>query len=153
MSSLTTTDNRIGSMTPHEISRVQLLESKSLERTQAKIETQHVLHGGMYARTIVIPAGVMITGALIKRATILIVDGDVMVHVGSQTTHIKGYKVVAASGNRKQGFYANGDTFLTMVFPTAADDIHSAEEEFTNEASLLMSRNTDAVNYVTVTGE
>ena len=35
---------------------------------QVPIETRHVLHAGMYARTICIPAGVLITGALVKVA-------------------------------------------------------------------------------------
>ena len=42
-----------------------------LECPQVAIQTTHHFHAGLYSRTIRIPAGVMITGALIKIPTLL----------------------------------------------------------------------------------
>lgn len=135
------------------VDRVRAFEVENLKREQVPIVTHHLIHAGMYARTITIPAGVVLTGALIKRATILIVNGDAQVARGDDTVRLTGYHVLPASAHRKQAFYSYADTDLTMLFPTAAQDVRAAEEEFTDEAELLFSRREDAENVIIITGE
>ena len=132
---------------------VDALEQAFKLNEQTVIPTHHVLHGGMYARTITIPAGIAITGALIKRATLLIVEGQGMVYAGEGGRKINGYKVFSASAHRKQVFVAETDLNMTMVFPTSAKTIDEAEQEFTDDFESLWSRNPDAVNHVNITGE
>ncbi len=139
-------------MNGEAIDRVRSLESLAMQAPQVEIDTSHIIHGGMYARTIMIPAGVMLTGALIKIATLLIVQGDVLVYIGDKTIELTGYNVLPASANRKQAFFAKTNTFLTMIFPSQATDIESAELEFTDETNMLISRK-NSFNKIIITGE
>ena len=118
---------------------------------QVPITTYHLIHAGLYARTITIPAGVLLTGALIKRSTLVILNGDVTVANGDKSERLIGYNVLPASAHRKQGFFAHADTQITMLFATSARDVQSAEEEFTDEAHRLFSRHGE--NVVNITGE
>jgi hypothetical protein len=138
-------------MSASAVAAVAALEQCILQCEQHPITTHHLLHAGMYARTITIPAGVVLTGALIKRATVLIVNGDTTVATGEDSIRITGYCVLPASAGRKQAFVAHADTQLTMLFPTQATDVRAAEEEFTDEADRLFSRRGE--NVITITEE
>lgn len=138
-------------MTPAALDAVYRLEDEILKLPQIDMETHHVIHGGMYARTITVPAGVVTTGALIKKATILIVTGDALVTIGDDCVELNGHNVVPASAGRKQGLYALTDTTVTMIFATDATTVAECEEEFTNEADRLASRH--CANSVMITGE
>ncbi len=153
MSGLIAMDNRIVPMTEVAVNKVRDLEAVTFQMPQVRIDTDHVLHGGMYARSIMIPKGVVLTGALIKKATVLIIYGHAHVYVGDKTNEVCGYAVIAASAHRKQAFFAVEDTYMTMIFKTGMMTIAEAEEEFTDEAGLLMSRHQDAINTITITGE
>lgn len=131
---------QIAAMSDGAIGQVRRLEDALLDGPQIDIPTEHVLHAGMYGRTVRIPAGVVLTGALIKIATLLIVNGDVSVFTGGETLRLTGYHVIPASAGRKQAFIAHADTTLTMLFPSQAATVEQAEAEFTDEADLLLSR-------------
>lgn len=143
-------NGRIHAMTPDAVDRVRDLEAVLRELPQVEIETEHVLHGGMYARTICIPAGVALTGVFIRVPTVLVFDGHATLNGGEE---LAGYHVIAASANRRQAFIAHSDTRLTMIFSTDASSIEEAEDEFTNEAHLLFSRKPGATNHINITGE
>lgn len=153
MSNVVELKSRVPAMTDQAIENVRALESQLMTLPQVAIKTHHVLHGGVYSRTIMIPAGVMLTGALIKVPTTLTVSGDVTVYIGEQSVHLAGYNVIAGSANRKQAFIAHGDTMLTMAFATDAKTIGEAEAQFTDEADILMSRHPNAINETIITGE
>jgi hypothetical protein len=142
----------IPAMSADAIGQVRRLESEAIQRQQIPIATSHVLHGGMYARTILIPAGVLITGVLVKVATMLIIQGDATVYVGDGEMRFTGYMPLTASAGRKQAFAAHADTYLTMIFPTAAKTVDDAERQFTDEFDLLASHRDDR-NHVLITGE
>ena len=150
MSSLVAAHGRITAMTPEAIDRVRDLEAVLLDLPQVEIATEHVLHGGMYARTICIPAGVALTGVFIRVPTILVFDGHATLNGGEE---LAGYHVIAASANRRQAFIARADTRLTMVFATDSSSIEEAEDQFTDEVHLLFSRKPGAVNRINITGE
>jgi hypothetical protein len=40
-----------------------------------------------------------------------------------------------------------------MIFATQANNVGDAEDEFTDESHMLMSRHPHAVNKITITGE
>jgi hypothetical protein len=138
-------------MTAGAIRAVRALEERVLALPQVEIATRHVLHAGMYARTVCIPAGVLITGAHITIPTLLVVSGHATLFIGAEDVELKGYAVVPAGAGRKQAIYAHADTLLTMLFPTAARTVEEAEQEFTDEPEHLGSRR--APNHVTATGE
>lgn len=125
---------------PAAIGAVRALEAVQRQMPQVEIQTTHSLHAGTYARTCLIPAGVRLTGALIKIPTTVIVSGDVTVFVGDGTIRMTGYHVVEAEAGRKQVFLAHADTYLTMLFASDSDTVEEAENEFTDEADALMSR-------------
>ncbi len=130
----------IPAMSPEAVAQVDRLEAASLQHTQLDMAIDHFLHAGVYARTVLVPAGVMITGALIKVPTVLIIRGDALVYVGAESHRLTGYAVLPAAAHRKQAFVALEPTHLTMIFPTKAATVEEAEVEFTDELDKLQTR-------------
>jgi hypothetical protein len=143
----------IPQMNDLNIQPVRELEKLSLQYPQADIATQHLIHAGMYARTILVKKNTVITGALIKIPTILIINGSVVVTLGDDVIELVGYHVLPASKHRKQAFLTKEDTYMTMIFTTSAKGIRDAEEEFTDEVDILISRKNGASNIEVITGE
>ncbi|TAN29580.1 MAG: hypothetical protein EPN31_06230 [Castellaniella sp.] len=150
---LADTTDRILAMSPQAVDKVRSLESELLKFPQVDIATDHVLHGGMYSRTICIPAGTVLTGAFVRVPTLLVFSGEATVNIGDVASTLTGYHVLAASAQRSQAIVAHADTHLTMVFATQAKTVEEAEAEFTDDVDMLMSRKLGAVNHVTITGE
>jgi hypothetical protein len=140
-------------MTGEALSAVRELERQLLACEQVPIRTHHQIHGGIYTRTICIPAGVAMTGALLKVPTTLVISGDLTVYTGHDEMRVTGYAVIPGSAGRKQAVYAHADTWVSMSFPTQAMSVEEAENEFTDETDLLFSRNEGALNSVTITGD
>lgn len=144
---------RLPAMGEDALAKVRRLEERALALPQATVATTHVLHAGLYARTVCVPAGTMITGALVKIATLLVIQGDVMVWLDGQSIRLTGYNVLPASAHRKQAFLAAADTHITMIFASAARTVGDAEQAFTDEAACLASRRATNANTVIITGE
>lgn len=126
---------------PEVIDIVKKVEARAEEEVQVDIETNHVLHDGVYTRTICVPAGVMITGALIKIPTTLTISGQCLVLIGDgEGVEIKGFAVMPTSAGRKQVFIARSDTHISMCFKTDAKTVEQAEVEFTDESNMLKSK-------------
>lgn len=153
MANLAFAEKRLPAMSVVAKEKVRALEKILLEKPQVSIPTSHVLHGGIYARSLMIPAGVALTGATIKISTTLIISGEVIVFIGDKTITLRGYNVLPASADRKQAFIAVTDTHMTMFFATKAKTVEEAENEFTDDAHLLFSRYPSAINNITITGE
>lgn len=134
------TTAQLPTMGQNEVDAVRNLEAAAMDMPQVDIPTDHVFHAGLYARTIKIPAGVMLTGAQIKIPTVLIISGDTLVYGENGPVRYAGYHVCHGQGGRKQAFYALQDTFLTMLFATDATTTDAAEKQFTDEYDLLFSR-------------
>jgi hypothetical protein len=138
--------------TPELLERIRALEKSLIGKEPVEVPTQHVIHAGMYARTIAMPKDHVLTGALMKRATLVIVTGAAAVLAGVEWIELEGYNVVPASAGRKQVFVSRSAVIITMLFPTAARTVEEAEAEFTDECAGLLSRRQDA-NTVIITGE
>ena len=134
------------------LEKVVAVEQKVREMPQIVVQTEHVLHAGMYARTVRLEAFVLIVGVLIKRPTMLVVNGHAQVFAGDCWHKIEGYNVIPASAGRKQIYVTSGPTEITMLFPTKATTVEQAEAEFTDESENLISR-TYEHDLVTITGE
>lgn len=140
MNDLTPAIVGLPSMSQHDVERVSQLEDFLRQLDQVAIATAHHFHAGLYARTIRIPAKVVITGALIKIPTLLTLSGHATVLIGDESIDLQGYHVLPAQAGRKQVFLAHSDTDLTMIFATKATTVEEAEAEFTDETDLLLSR-------------
>lgn len=151
--SIALTKNRICAMSDSAIQRVRDIETWMLTTEQTVLPIHHTLHGGVYSRSLMLPAGVAIAGALIKVPTTLIVSGHVSVFANDQWLEIAGYKVIAASAGRKQIFIAHTDTDITAFFATRAKTVREAEAEFTDEHEQLASRGYEHLNFAIITGE
>lgn len=146
-------NNLIPTMSDESIDIVKSIEEKILALPQVDIATDHILHAGTYARTIMIPAGVALTGALVKRTVNLIISGHCIVYLGDdEAREFNGYAVFTAMPHRKQLFIAHQDTYLTMFFATEAKTIEEAENEFTDDVDILISRKSESVNNIAITG-
>jgi hypothetical protein len=130
----------IPAMSPEAIDKVRQIEKAAMEYPQCDLPISHTIHSGVYTRTVTIPEGVMITGALIKIPTTLVVHGDVVVFLGEEIIELNGYNVLTASAGRKQAFMAKTETHLTMLFATDSLTVDEAEREFTDEYERLSTR-------------
>lgn len=143
----------MSAMSAPALAKVRAVQDALMLVPQVQMAVHHTLHGGVYSRTLRIPAGVMIVGAQIKVPTTLIVSGRVTVWANDQTMEVDGYRVLLGSAGRKQVFVAHDDTDMTMLFPTRAATVDEAEREFTDEWAMLASRTHPDINTEIVTGE
>lgn len=140
-------------MSQENIDKVKFIETLSLNFVdQINLPTANLIHGGMYARTLHMDAGTVLTGALLKIPTILIVSGDCAVFIGDETIELRGYTVLPGSALRKQMFYAHTDVDMTMLFPTDETTVDACERQFTDEHELLMTHRMTNVKTL-ITGE
>lgn len=130
----------LSTSSPEALEGVRRIETLVRSVEQLEIPTEHVLHAGMYARTIRVPAGTVFTSVLIKIATLVVIHGDAEVFTGDGWIAIGGYGVMAGGAFRKQVYVARSGVEMTMVFPTQAQTVDEAEREFTDEVDELMSR-------------
>lgn len=136
----------------HVIAKIRALEEPLIGHEPVDVPTEHVIHAGIYARTIVMPRGMVLTGALLKRGTVLIVVGSVSVLAGEEWMEMEGYNVIPASAGRKQVFESRSPVIITMLIPTQARTVEEVEAEITDEGDRLLSRRQNA-NTVVITGE
>lgn len=153
MTNLVATGITIPRLTDESIDKITRLEQALRELEHEPVTTEHIIHGGMYARTICLKAGVVLVGVLIEVPTILIVNGHIEMHIGEDNIIVDGYKVIPASKRRKQCMITLSDTFLTMVLATSCSTINDVENEFTKDADSLASRLPTAENLIIITGE
>ena len=113
---------------------------------------EHVLHGGMYARTARVPAGQAFTSVLIKIPTMIVMHGECCVFAGDKWRFLKGFNVIPASAKRIQAYATIEDTEITMLFPSNAKTIEEAEAQFTDEWKDLLSRRRPEDELLIITG-
>lgn len=140
MTDLALIGNTLPEVSPASLEKILAIESRVSEIEVCRWSIEHVLHGGMYARTARIAPETVIVGALVRIPTVLIVQGHCWVYAGDQWHELNGYQVIPARAERKQIFATVTATELTMIFPTNARTVEEAEDEFTSEAEKLHSR-------------
>lgn len=153
MSSLATLSPALPATPPDVMAKIVAAQEKCAQREQTPIQTDHVIHAGMYARTITMPPDVVLIGTLIKIPTTVITVGSASVLVGDEWLDVDGYRVIPAQAGRKQVFLSRGPFIITMIFPTSATTVEEAEREFTDETEALLSHKQGDMNTVTITGE
>lgn len=126
---------------PASEQRVRRLEAELLAMPQVDLQTQMMLHGGMAARTILIPAGCALTGAKTNLDNVCILVGDITVTTDSGMKRLTGFHVIPACAGLKRAGYAHSDTYWTTVWPTDAKTTEDAEDKMTAESDNLQTRN------------
>ena len=124
------------------VESVSSLESFLLDLPQTDLGTRNLIHGGMCARTILIPAGTVLTGALTNLDNISVVYGDITVTTDEGAQRLTGFHVLPAKSGAKRAGLAHADTWWAMVWPTELTDIEEIEDEITPESGKLQTRQT-----------
>lgn len=127
-------------MTVVLIDKVRVLEQEMLKLPQVDFQTSMFAHGQMGARTIFLPAGTAITGALTNIANICIVCGDITVTTDAGMKRFTGYHVLKAEAGFKRAGFAHADTWWTTIWPTQKTDAKEMEDEMTDESEMLQTR-------------
>jgi hypothetical protein len=135
------------------LEKLSLAHAALLKLPQVDLATEHLLHGGMYARTIRLIPGVWMLGSLIRLPTVLIVHGDCSVILGDDRVDLTGYNVIPGCAGRKQLFLTHGPVEMTMIFPTRAQGVTDAENEIFAEVDQLQSRKDGSRDTVNITGQ
>lgn len=124
---------------------VRRLEDVILQFPQIDLSTTHLTHGGMYARTILIPAGTVLTGALTNMDNICVLFGDITVTTDEGPQHLRGFHVLPAKAGAKRAGVAHADTWWTTLIATDATDLDEIEKQMTDEHDGLQTNRKDVV--------
>jgi hypothetical protein len=152
MTDLTTTQGAIPAMSADALMAVREFEAEALAQPQCQVKTHHVLHGGIYSRTMQMPASSVTVGALIKIDTTVVTSGHLTIYTGAGKVDLIGHTVTPARAGRKQIVFAHRDSDFTMLFATDAKTVEEAEAEFTDEVDMLGSHNNPENDIVVITG-
>lgn len=130
----------ISAPSPATLDSLTHLQAAMANLPEVPLPTEHLLHGGMYARTVRREFDSVTIGSLITKATILIVHGSCSMLIGDRRVDLDGYNVLAGLPGRKSFSITRGPVEMTMIFPTNAHTVAEAENEIFAEAELLVSR-------------
>jgi len=119
---------------------VRAAEAHLLTLPQIDLKTQHVVHGKVSVRTILVPAGGHVTGAQTNIDNVCIVHGDITVTTDAGPQRLTGFHVIPAAAGSKRYGVAHQDTWWTTVHHTELTDIHAIEDEMTSESAMLQTR-------------
>lgn len=122
------------------VDAVRRLEAAVSDLPQIDLSTENLVHGGMCARTVLIPAGTVLTGALTNMDNVCVMFGDIEVTTDEGAKRLTGYHVLPARAGAKRAGFAHADTWWTTIWPTELTDIEAIEDEATSESHLLQTR-------------
>jgi hypothetical protein len=125
-----------------------------LKLPQIPFITEHQLHGGIYTRTIRLPAYTAIVAVLIKVPTTLIFSGVADIYTNGDLVRVQGYSVLPGSAMRKVAAVTYSEFAVSMMYATTtAKTVEEAEKEFTDEYDLLVPLSEQDRHTILVTGE
>ena len=136
---VTALDDRFQVPVPSNEDLVKVQE-RMLEMPQTLVSVDHFIHAGMYSRTIMIQAGVVLIGAAMNNDSVCISSGDITVTTDDGVHRFTGYHVIPALAGKKRVGLAHQDTYWTSVFRSNASTVEEAEMEMTNEYEKLQTR-------------
>ena len=127
------------SLIPSDKDKVLAFEQMLLQEQQVHFHAEHLIHGGMYARTVLIPAGIAATGAELNVDTISILFGDITVSTDDGVQRLTGWHVLPASSGTKRVGVVHADTYWTTVMVNPASTVPEAEAFMTNDHQRLLT--------------
>ena len=93
------------------LKKVDAYEKALSEMPQVDLKTTHSISGGVYSRTIFIPAGVSLVGAVHSRDHINVMCGDITVTTDDGMKRLVGYNVFPTQAGMKRVGYAHLDPY------------------------------------------
>lgn len=119
---------------------VRRLEAFLVQLPQTDLRTQHLIHAGLYARTVLIPAGTVLTGALTNHDNVCVLCGDITVTTDEGPKRLTGFHVLPAKAGAKRAGIAHADTWWVTLHATGLTEVHDIEDDMTDESAGLGSR-------------
>jgi len=135
------------------IAKVRKLTEVLQQLPQTPFVTEHMLHAGLYTRTVRLPADTVATAVLIQVPTVLIVAGDARLFNDDDVIECSGFSVLPGSAGRKVALTTSTDVVFSMIFPTKAKTVDEAQKEFTPEHELLVPLSRVDEHLILITGE
>ncbi len=120
--------------------KIDLLENMIEAMPQYDLKTTHVLSGGIYSRTIYVPAGCVLTGAETCKDHIIIMQGDITVSTDEGMKRLTGQHILPVKAGMRRVGYAHQDTTWTTVFHTELTNIEEIEDEVAVNSFKLQTR-------------
>lgn len=141
-------DAALPELLPNLPSRAQIdrLEACVLEAEQqghaVRIDDWHTFADGLVARTILIPAGTVLTGAVHKAEHLNVCHGDISVWTEQGMRRLTGYHVLSSLPGAKRVGLAFADTWWTTIHlnPDNKRDIAELEDALVEDAHRLQNR-------------
>jgi len=117
------------------IKAIDGLESAMKLMPQVDIETNHYFSDGLYARKIIIPEGVTLTGKIHKKETLNILVSGTLLVVSSTGAEkeIIGPSIFVSPPNTKKAGYAVTECIFINVHATEHTDLDKIENEVITE--------------------
>ena len=110
---------------------IALLEAEMLHHPQVDLSTTHTFGGGMYARTIHIPKGTLLTGEIHNFEHLNIISkGDISVLTENGAQRIQAPYIMASPPGTKRVGFAHEDTVWTTIHATTETDVDKIREIF-----------------------
>jgi hypothetical protein len=135
------------------IDRVRRFAEVLKQLPQIPFVTEHMLHAGMYTRTVRLPPETAIAAVLIKVPTVLITVGQGKIYTGEEVIYVQGYSVLPGSAGRKCACITDSEFAVSMIFPTTAKTVEEAEKQFTDEGDQLIPLSEIDKHTFLITGE
>ena len=122
--------------------QIEQAEQALLTFPQVVLETWHHFADGLVARTIMIPAGTVLTGAVHKAEHLNVCFGDIDVMTDAGMQRLTGYHVIPSLPGTKRIGRTFADTLWTTVHlnPGNERDIAKLEDALVEDAHRLQSR-------------
>ena len=110
--------------------RISALEASMRPHEQIDMQLTHVFAPGAYARTIVLPKGIVVVGKIHRHAHLNIVSsGHVTVVTEFGRMDIRGPHIFTSKAGTKRALYTHEETVWTTVHLTDKTDLAEIESE------------------------
>lgn len=111
------------------------LEDKIAAMPQIEGKVDHLFSDGLYARTLYIPAGAVLTGKVHKRDHInFLMKGTIRVMTDEGMKLLEAPQIISSKKGIKRAGFAITDTEWTTVHATTATDVATVEDEIAEES-------------------
>lgn len=109
------------------------LENQLIKLDQVEIPTEHQFMGGIYLRSISVPAGTLIIGKRHRHETCnMLLSGVMSIYIGEDQPNkmLKGPCIFRSDPGSKKMGYAHTDCVFMNLHPTSETDLDKIESEF-----------------------
>jgi len=106
---------------------------------QVDLQTTHTVSGGLYSRTIFIPAGVSLVGATHSKDHINVMIGDISVTTDEGMKRLTGYNVFGTKAGMRRVGFAHTDTYWTSIIRTDETELSKIEADITPDNHKLQT--------------